>query len=449
MTAANYYTIGASTLQRAALRGATEARVCIIGGGFAGLHCALSLLERGERSVVLLEAEHVGFGASGRNGGFVFAGYSLGESALLKRLGTERARYWYAQTQAAVVRIRELIARYRIECDCVDAGVLWVNWFADQTPLIARQALLAEHFATQWQHVERATLRELIQSDRYSGALFERNAMHVNPLRLAQGLAAACEQHGGHIYEASPAIDLRQNGRTWQIRTPDGVVNAEHVIVAGGGYLHGAAPPLQTLRRALLPIATYVLASKPLGALADQLINTQAAIYDTRFAFDYYRKTLDKRIVWGGRISILQRTPETIAKLLSADMQRVFPALQTGAQKDSLLSKSTMPAGTLSDYAWSGLMSYARHEMPQIGTLQPGLWYAQAFGGHGLAPTCVAGETLADAILSDDTRYVELAEFGLSPTFGALGMLAAQWQYSWLQWRDAWHERRSARTASA
>ena len=128
------------------LQGPTQAKVCVIGAGFAGLNTALGLMERGVRNVVVLEAHDVGFGASGRNGGFVFAGYSRGEQALLHELGPQRARDLYRGTTDSVALIRARIDRYRIDCDVADAGVVWANWFRDPAVLRTRQRLLADHY---------------------------------------------------------------------------------------------------------------------------------------------------------------------------------------------------------------------------------------------------------------------------------------------------------------
>ena len=447
MSIASYYANSDASIagqKYAQLTGQVEAKVCVVGGGFAGLHTALSLVERGVKDVLLLEAEHVGFGASGRNGGFVFGGYSLGEAQLLRALGPESAKRWYLKTQAAVQRVRCLIARYNINCDCIDEGVLWVNWFADEAPMRTRQALLADNFDTHWQPWNPGQVQDAIASTRYSSALFERNALHLNPLKLARGLARAASHHGAQIFERSPVQSIARAGHSraqWRIQTPQGSVLAEHVVVAGGGYLQGDGSNVRRLKRALLPIATYVLATEPLGAKATQLINTKAAIYDSRFAFDYYRLAPDTRLIWGGRISILDRSAAQVSQLLRADILKVFPQFDGMPELKNAPVKSQLGAGV--DYAWSGLMSYARHEMPQIGRLESGFWYAQAFGGHGLAPTCVAGETLAAAIAEGSLEYQDLACFGLAPTYGAAGRFAAQLNYTWLQWQDHWRSRNS------
>jgi gamma-glutamylputrescine oxidase len=394
----------------APLEGTTKARVAVIGGGFAGLNTALGLAERGLQDVVLLEREQVGHGASGRNGGFVFAGYSLGEQRLLEQLGETRARALFQRTIDGVHRIRQRIIDYAIACDMVDEGVIWANWFRDPGVLRARQQLLAERYDVAWDWLHEAELRERIHSTRYHEGLFERDALHLHPLNYAIGLAQAAAGHGVRIHEHSGVRHLeRQDGR-WHVRTASGEVLAEQVVLACGGYLAGLE---RSIDRAILPIATYVMVTEPLGERLTECLATRAAVYDTRFAFDYYRPLPDTRLLWGGRISVLDRSPRAVQRLLRRDLLRVFPQL----------------GQVRIDYAWSGLMSYARHQMPQIGGREDGLWWAQAFGGHGLSSTCAAGELLASAIAEGDSAWREFADYGLASTHRPLGFLAAQASY--------------------
>jgi gamma-glutamylputrescine oxidase len=416
----SYYraTVAAGT-PRQVFASKVDCDTCIVGGGFAGLGTALSLAERGMRDVVLVEAMAIGHGASGRNGGFVFAGFSRGEDRLLRDLGEQRARDLYGGTVDAVDLVRARTRRYGIDCDRVDAGVLWTNWFEDPAVLRGRQRLLSEHYGVQWQWVPRARLRELLRSDRYSDGLLEPGAFHFHPLKYALGIAGAAEGLGVRIHERSPAVELRKDGSGWRIYTPQGTVRARRVVLACGGYLAGLR---RRVDAAILPIASYVMVTEPLGDRLESAMRTRAAVYDTRFAFDYYRPLPDTRLLWGGRISIRDRAPDQVERLLCRDMLKVFPQLE----------------GVRIEHAWSGLMSYARHGMPQLGEIEPGLWLAQAFGGHGVAPTTFAGELLAAAIAEGDTRWRELQGFGLVSAFKPAGFVAAQLSYWWLQARDAW-----------
>jgi glycine/D-amino acid oxidase-like deaminating enzyme len=217
------------------------------------------------------------------------------------------------------------------------------------------------------------------------------------------------------------SLDIREASTT--VKTAEGEVVAKHVVIAGGGYLAKLIPALE---RAILPIATYVMVTEPLGDVVHRLIPSQAAIYDTRFAFDYYRKLKDTRILWGGRISIRDRSPEDIAVFLKQDMVKVFPSL----------------ANTRVDYAWGGMMSYARHKMPQIGRLQDGVWYCMGFGGFGMAATSLGGRLVAGAIADGDDRIRLFAPFGLAYAGGRLAPAIAQFVYWGHGVRDWWRARR-------
>ena len=262
---------------------------------------------------------------------------------------------------------------------------------------------------------------ELLQTTRYADALFEPRAFHFHPLKYIHGIAAAIEAQGVAIHEGTPAVAMERRGSGWLVRTPEAVIEAEHVVLACGGYLAGLRRQVDA---AVLPIATYVMVTEPLGDRMHEVMRTRAAVYDTRFAFDYYRPLPDSRLLWGGRISVLDRSPEAVKRLLYRDLLKVFPQLD----------------GIAIDYAWSGLMSYARHEMPQVGRIDDGLWLAQAFGGHGVAPTTFAGELLASAIAEDDQRWQEFRDYGLVSALKPAGFVGAQLSYWWLQAQDAWKD---------
>jgi len=405
---------------RDALRGRVDAQVCVVGGGFAGLATAIGLIERGQRDVVLIEGETVGHGASGRNGGFVFGGFSLDNAQLLADQGRDGARALYGLTRQAVQTIRRRIAQYGIECDAVEGGVVLANWFADDALLRRRQAFMAHEFDVHWQLLTHDELGAYTRSQRYAGGLLEPDAFHFHPLKYARGLAAAIERAGGRIHEHAPVTRIvapRTPGGGFEVHAGGGVVHARHVVICGGGYLRGVAPALE---RAMLPIATYVMATEPLGDALARSIPGRAAIYDTRFSFDYYRALPDTRILWGGRISILDRGAEPIARLLRRDMLKVYPEL----------------ADAKVDYAWGGLMSYARHQMPQIGRLPDGSWHALGFGGHGVGPTTAAGELIAEAITAGTPIPAAFAGYGLPRVWGKAGLLAAQMTYNWAEFRD-------------
>ncbi|PZQ20875.1 MAG: FAD-dependent oxidoreductase [Stenotrophomonas acidaminiphila] len=423
MASRNYYseTAGPAPVLQA-LKSRVEAEVCVVGGGFAGLNTALGLAERGVRDVVLVEADTPAFGASGRNGGFVFGGFSRGEASLLRDLGPSRASDLYTGTTQAVELIRRRITQHGIACDDTQAGILWANWFRDPDVLRQRQALLSKAFGQDWRWMDRDEVRRQLRTTRYHDALYEPQAFHFHPLKYANGLVRVARERGVSLFAHSPAVSLERAGSGWRVATPSGSIDAKQVVLACGGYLAGLH---RRVDAGVLPIATYVMVTEPLGARLDDAMRTRAAVYDTRFAFDYYRPLPDSRLLWGGRISILDRSPDAVRRLLYSDMLKVFPQLE----------------GVGIDYAWSGLMSYARHEMPQIGQVEPGLWVAQAFGGHGVAPTTLAGEVIASAIAEGDERWREFGAYGLVSAMKPAGFLGAQISYWWAEAKDAWKAR--------
>jgi gamma-glutamylputrescine oxidase len=416
--AESYYRATAPGEQYAALTGCQEARVCIIGAGFAGLATAMSLMEHGDTDVVLLEAERVGHGASGRNGGFVFGGYSLDEQALLATVGAEQGRRLYQLTLGAVDQIRRRITQYGIDCDATHGGIYLANWFDDPRVLDERQRFMQDHLGVEWQRISPSDFAERVRSKRYFGALYEENAFHFHPLKYAQGLARALHSGGARVHEGSRVSAIEAGDRKgWRVATAGGEVLCDEVVVCCGGYIERLYP---ALAGAILPIATYVMVTEPLGERMPTVLATEAAVYDTRFAFDYYRPLQDSRLLWGGRISIRSRSPQEVARLLHGDMLKVYPQL----------------AGCRVEYAWCGLMSYGRHKMPQLGRLPNGVWYGMGFGGHGVGPTSLAGDVLSAALMGKLSQVEQFGAWGLSTTGGPAGLLAAQLAYWYYELRD-------------
>ena len=399
-----------------------ESEVCVIGGGYAGLMTALGLIERGITNVTIVEQHRVGWGASGRNGGFVFGGYSLGPQALVKQVGLQAARDLYQLTLDAVNLIRKRITHYQINCDLVDEGVIWANWFKDQSVLIQQADFMQEKMGVDWEYLSPEALKTKLKTERYHGGLFEPNAMHFHPLNYARGIAREIAGRGGKLFENSKVVSINSDGGSHTVITENGKINCKHVVLTGGGYFKGLLPRVS---HSVLPIATYVMATEPLNERLISCFNTRAAVYDTRFAFDYYRPLQDSRILWGGRVSANTKEPRDLSQLLKNDMLKVFPEL----------------SDVNVDYAWEGWMSYARHQMAQIGQVAPNVWYGVGFGGHGVAPTTVAGEILAQAITNENNAWKNFKPWGLPWNGGPFGPIAAQINYWWFQTKDWLKER--------
>jgi len=392
-----------------------SAAVVVIGGGLAGLSTARSLQHRGQHDVVVVEAGQPGEGASGRNGGFVFGGFSLDGQAMARRIGREATHRLQQGTRDAVGLVRRRMESLGLQPD--GEGVLLVDWFRDADRLDALRRHL-EYWAGQvLEPVGADELRRSVVSARYGGALLEADAFHFNPLAYALGLAADLRRRGVAVHGDSRVESLVRHGKGWRLRTDSATVDADCVVVATGGYDRRLVPELA---RAIQPIGTYVAVSEPMGERLLEVLPGTEAVYDTRFAFDYYRRVRD-RLLWGGRISISDRDPRAIERLMRRDLARVFPSL----------------ADVTFSHAWGGWMSYARHQMPIVGEAEPGLWLASAFGGHGMAPTTFIGEAVAEAMSGRSDHVDALQGWGRPWAGGSLGRFAVQGEYWWRQARDA------------
>jgi len=391
--------------------------VAVIGGGLAGMTTALTCLERGIDRIALIEADEVGAGASGRNGGFVFGGFSLSNDALANQLGDSSAARLHQWTRHSVRRIRKRIEDYRLDCQANDAGVVLADWFHDSPSLrvFADRMQRRLGFELSWLDIEARAA--LVNSDRYGAGLHEPGSFHFHPLRHIRELARYFIEQGGRVYSNSRIKDIERADGGWILRSRSHRIRAREVVLTTGGYDLKLRPALQ---RALQPIATYIAVTQPLDSRLEDVLPQPVAVYDNRFAFDYYRPLPDRRLLWGGRISTASRSPAGIRRLMRRDLSRVFPVL----------------ADVQLEHAWGGWMSYARHEMPILGQDDEGLWYGLAFGGHGMATTSLAGDILAEALTGDRRRLDEFQRWGTPWAGGTLGRLAVQGRYWQLQARD-------------
>jgi glycine/D-amino acid oxidase-like deaminating enzyme len=409
---------------RPALQGAHDTDTIIIGGGLAGLTTALELAREGV-AVTVLESESIGFGASGRNGGIVSPAFACGSEAIEARVGPQKARALHRLTIEGVARLRNHIQTLTIPQADPTPGLLNLRRFDQVRDLHAYADEFQRDYGYAFTYLDRNAIQDRLQTTRYLHGLEDTQAFHIHPLNYLRALAVEVERLGGKIYEQSPAIGCDLQGAHKRLRTPNGQVSAKRAAFATGGY---TGPLIPRLKRAVLPIATYMMVSSPAPDLLAQVIKTKSAILDDRRASDYYRLVDGgQRLLWGGRITTRAANPEGVAAELRRAMLDVYPQL----------------APLQTDLAWSGLMAYARHLMPQIGELQPDVWHITAFGGHGLNTTAIAGKVLAEAILHQSDRVELFKPWGLDYAGGPIGLAVAQLTYWYLQAQDHWRERRS------
>jgi gamma-glutamylputrescine oxidase len=403
-----------------ALDGAVETETCVIGGGLAGLATALDLAERG-RSVVLLEANRIGWGASGRNGGFMSPGFATGVSGLIEKVGLHKAREMYALSKMGHALVRERIAAYGIDCGPVEQGGLRCAMAGREEGLEAYCALMAREFDTTIDYWPASRVREALATTRYADATYSPNTWRLHPLNLARGLARAIDKKGGRLFERSRVQRIDVRGPRREVRTAAGTVRAQQIVVACGGYIGWLHWPIAT---ATVPVATFVMVTEPLGDKLKNAIRVPFAVSDIQTPTNYYRPLADGRLMWGGRVLTWQPSPERLALDLKRDMASFYPSL----------------AQARVEIAWGGLMAYHRHRLPVIGRLADGIWCAGGFGGLGLAATTMAGRLVAAGIAEGDDRWRLFAAAGLPFAGGVFGRVPAQFVY----WRDSLLRRSAA-----
>ncbi len=375
-----------SNEERQSLSENIDTEVCVIGGGLAGLSTALGLVEKGKR-VTLIEANRIGWGASGRNGGFVAKGYASGYRSLVKKVGLEHTQALHKLATAGRSLIKERIQKYDIECEPLRQGVLGVSWNNKPEAVHDYIEFMRKDLNAPLEFWSTEKVREVCKTERYYAGFYSPEDYQFHPLNYARGLAEAIESHGGTIYTGTKAQKIEEAGSGYEVHTPKGKIKCDQVVLCCSIYVDDLN---KKLKYAAFPVYTFVMVTKPIPE--DRLnaaLNTDYAIFDNRYAQDYYRRLPDNRILWGGRVS-LKGAPANLAQIMVKDLLKVYPQLSDVVE---------------ADYAWGGELCYAPHKMPQIGQLKPGYWYNTCFGGHGLVPTSVGGDVVSSAIAEGDERY--------------------------------------------
>jgi gamma-glutamylputrescine oxidase len=364
---------------RPALAGDIDADVCVVGGGLAGVSTALHLAERGYR-VVLLEAECIGFGASGRSGAQLLPGYASGQGVLDQQLGRADARRLWNFTLEGLDLVRERIARHHIDCDLVQGQMHVAIKERQRRELRQWQEELAGDYGyASTRFVERAEVEGLLATRRYCAGLFDSNSAHCHPLRYVLGLAAAAEAAGVRIFENSRVTALQRGARV-VLRTARGSVRAQQAALCGNVGQRDFAP---VLARKTMGIATYIVATQPLGPeRARALIRNNMAVTDINWILDYFRLSSDHRLLFGGRVSYSGLDPLGTERATRLRMLNVFPQL------------ADVPV----EYAWGGFIDITMNRAPQFGRLDPNVYFLQGFSGHGMVLTGIAGKILAEAM---------------------------------------------------
>jgi gamma-glutamylputrescine oxidase len=418
---ASYYagTYPAPIPLRPALSGREDADVLVIGAGFSGLHTALRLSLAGKR-VVMLEASRVAWAASGRNGGQALLGWSCDMPPLEAALGIGRARQLWDSMRWAAQEVRELPQRHGFDID-YRPGSLWAAVLPRRVALLqeAQREAVEKWGYDRMRFIPREEMREWIGSERYQAALYDPEGGHLNPLKLAQGLATVFEQNGGRIFEQSRVLDYRETTGGYVARTDKGEVRAGVLVLACNAYIDRLD---RRLSRRMLPVGTYQVATAPLAPeLARSLLPRNSCVIDNQFVPDYFRLSPDNRLLFGGGCTYAGGIPKDIVAATRPYLERAFPQLR----------------GVALEFGWGGHIDISMKRTPDVGRQNERYWL-QGFSGHGVLPTLAAARAVAGAILGDE-ELLDLYRSIDNPPFPGGELLAAPLEVlgkTWYRLRD-------------
>lgn len=375
----SYYAASANAKpERPALKDSIETEIAIVGGGFSGLSAGVHLSEKGHQ-VVVLEGAQIGWGASGRNGGQLVNGLNASLEKIHKSYGQDTANFVGGLVTRGNQIIRRLIADYAIDCDLKEKNIFAAFHKNQMRDLEAKKKLWESHGMNTHEMLDKTAMQSYINSKAYLGGMIDHSGGHIHPLNLALGEAAAIEKNGGHIYENTLVVEVKPDNNGVTILTEFGEVRCKKALICGNAYLNKVVPELSDR---IMPVSTQIVATKPLGDLADELIPSDVCVEDVRYILDYYRLSADKRMLFGGGTVYGGSDPADITAKIRPNMEKIFPQLK----------------GVEIEHAWSGNFALSFSRVPQMGQLHDNILFAHGYSGHGVTGTHLFGSILADAI---------------------------------------------------
>ena len=383
----SYYAASANPAPvRPPLKGDQTVDVCVVGAGYSGLSTALHLAEKGYK-VAIIEGAQVGWGASGRNGGQIVNGLNASLQTIKKRYGQDTANFVAGLVQEGGDIIRERVKTYDIKCDLKDGNIFVGLTPAHMKELEARRALWSSYGINNQDMLDKTQLRDHIGSDLYEGGMIDHTGGHMHPLNLCLGEAAAFEKCGGVIYEQSPVVHADTEAAKPVVKTAQGTMTCNTLILCGNAYLGHVVPALTSR---VMPVSTQMMATAPLDpAQAKALLPTDKCIEDVRYILDYYRLSGDNRLIFGGGTVYGGTDPSDVVAKLRPAMEKVYPSLK----------------GVKIDHAWSGNFALSFSRVPQMGRLGTNTYFAHGYSGHGVTGSHTFGRILAQAVDGDRTRF--------------------------------------------
>jgi gamma-glutamylputrescine oxidase len=389
---ASYYAAHATPLPPfAAPEGALQCDVCVVGGGFMGLSTALELAQCGY-DVVLLEAQRVGFGASGRNGGQVGQGQRLDQDDLEDLVGADHARQLWQIANQSVDLVRERAKSPLVEADFND-GIIHADHRERYVPHSRSyvEKLNGLYGYDKIRFLDRDEMRHMVNSPAYHGGTLDMGAGHIDPLQYALGLARMCQAAGVRIYEGA-RVQRIDHGTPAKVHLAGATVTADYVVMGMNGYLGGLNAEVA---RHVMPINNYIVATAPMTPdQQEALLRHNHAVADSKFVVNYFRFSPDNRLLFGGTESYRYRFPSDIAAKVRKPLAEIYPQL-----KDVQI-----------DYAWGGTLGITMNRMPHITRLSGNILSLSGFSGHGVAMASLAGQIAAEAIAGQAERFDVMAK---------------------------------------
>lgn len=383
----SYYVATANGIEeRPSLEEELTADVCVIGGGFTGLSAALNLAELG-MSVVVLEAERIGYGASGRCGGLIGSGQRKDVLETEEQFDLARSKQLWNFSELAKEEIRSRVEKHNIQCDLQKGQLEGIHKKRYLGHAQEMADALTERYDYPFCRVLNAEeTREYVATSDFLEGLYDPEAMAIHPLNYALGLARAASEAGVRIYENSRVQSYTKTDPAI-VRTATGGVKASFIVLACNGYL-GDLEPRSAGK--IMPINNFMIATEPLGEeRAREVINGRFGVHDTRFVVNYFRMSEDHRLLFGGGENYRPDFPADIGKFVRPYMLKLFPQL-----KDAGI-----------DYAWGGTLSVTVNRLPHLGRLEPNVFFGQGYSGHGISTANFAGKVIAEAIAGVAGRF--------------------------------------------
>ena len=357
--------------------------VVIIGAGFTGISTSYHLQEKGINTVVL-EEYTVGAGASGRNGGMLNTGFKLSPSELIKKFGLEEAKKLDQYALDCNEEVRKISEKHNIECEITQSGHLGLSKkLSKAKDFEYSRELIEKHFNRETQVLTGSAIQKEIQSDYFKSALFDPLSYQFNPLKYVSGLAAVAHKKGAHIFEHSKALHIKKKKDKFIVTTEKGEVHAKDLVFATDGY---SKKITKELHKGVFPLASYIIATEPLEQdLIEELIPNNRNFYDTINLTNYFRRTPDNRIIYGGSGIGYPAKPKYKQELITL-LTNAFPSL-TNAKIE---------------YFWGGIIGATVDKFPVIGRTKEGAYYSVGYTGHGAAQSTLHGKLVAQAIANEE-----------------------------------------------